>query len=736
MKIKNELCLDVESSGLLGPLLTIQYSINRGPIRILRPYKDDLTELHWYLSQPDTGLYAYNAGFDQWKLDQFFGTEPPLAYQGVDLYQRALRSEPLCHWPFIGGKPLIVLKKIHKDYVGAVEEKLKEDLQQFMPKVGDIQIFHKEEGDNDEGEFITLLAKPILSGRLKDLIPLFDPDAEIEKLEESFYLPRHVRLGPKDEVLEVSRTSTKGRGWREDKRVPFVQEKDWGKYKALHMANLRMLADPNESKKAFSYARKDIEYLWTLIDILGVREPDVHDQTTRIVAFTKAVGIPVDLEGIRQDKIELEARKKEIEELIGINPQSFPQRRKLLHNSLRHEHRALLPKEAICSTGSPILKSFLADEMVQPEYIPILKGLIEYKPLCQALKQIEVIELGEGYIYPDFRVVGTFTLRMAGTGGINWQGVSKKASIRKRILFNMSGDFDALEVVLAANWTQDELLLAELREGVDFHTKNTMRLSPEYEQGDFDDLVQLKDDPSDPRHPAFKARRNLMKSFFFGILYGSETQKQAEILGLDEEETERLVREKFFSHYKSLKESREKLREDFCTADFETWAKGSVGGMKGFTENWFGDRRYITFERDVASWLWQHSDDYAMLVPESDERKIVRMQAKGQQKIGQSIRSACLGAASKMQKSVARQMGNYPIQSWGATLTKHLMVRLWNRGYLYPMMNVHDEVNLHAPEEEFPAIKAEVDAFIQEYRDRGIECLSMEFKKVRSWAEK
>jgi len=334
-------------------------------------------------------------------------------------------------------------------------------------------------------------------------------------------------------------------------------------------------------------------------------------------------------------------------------------------------------------------------------------------------------------------VLGTITDRLAGTNGFNSQGVSKKSAIRQAIKTRWGGDFDSLEVVIAAEYYQDEILISEIANGIDLHTKNVQRLFSKYRNVPLEELMKIKKDESHPDHQDFSDCRNIgAKGLFFGVIYGSESQKQAEQLDTTPEEAEETMDKYFFSQYKMLKKSREELQKDYCTADFDTWDTNSIDRMKRYTENLYGDRRFIDFEADVARWFWQNTERYAALVPKSDNRKVIRMVAKGKQKIRQTIRSACMGATSKIQKSIARQSGNYPIQSTGAKATKRLMCAIWDAGYKVFMFNIHDEIQIgHHRLVDVEGITNVTQKFIKKEQE-VIPYLSMACGPHKTWAER
>lgn len=728
-----KLYLDVESVGLKGPLLMVQYSFDRAPIRILEDvYKNNgMGKLKRFLNNPEVILTGFNVGFDVWKLYQFFKPDVPFACQVQDLWVHALKSKPLCYYPFVGGKDLVILRKIHKDYAPAIEKLVLKEMKKFV-LIGDLVVKHKEEDE----PFETLVFHVNLNSKLKTLATLFTDPSKILKFDDVLLLPKHVKIDSKTgEILGISQDGTgPGVQWKEDKKTPGIT---WGElkyYQYLTKKNLEILADPERRPRAIEYARKDIEYLWGLEDYICKHNnikilPVTHDDTcTHIVAYTKYYGIPIDTEKAQKIKTKYEARKLEIETDININLQSFPQRKTLLIECLQKEFQDM----PIEGTGVDKIKILISEGLVTADGKVKLEKLIEYKPLCQRIKQLETILAGNGRAYPDFAVHGTITGRMGGRGGLNWQGIPKDGEIREVVKFVWGLDFKALEMNIAAVFFKDKQLLAEIGAGIDPHTKTVSLLISPFRGRNYDELMEIKENPKHSEYKDFKAARAKAKSLNFATLYYAAETKQGEILGVSPEEAKELMTKYFYAHYLGLAESRKRYFESFCTADFETWDKGSVRKMAQYVENAYGDRRYTCFEAELAAYFWENTYKIASVVPKSDTRIVVRMKHTGKQEMMHSIRSALLGAASGIQKKIFRQVGNYPIQSTGARLTKELMCKIW-KAHKVSMINIHDEINIIGhPNVDIKRIEKTVEDFISKSQS-FIKYLAVDAKKMENW---
>ncbi|MCK5612672.1 hypothetical protein KAR91_62950, partial [Candidatus Pacearchaeota archaeon] len=103
--------------------------------------------------------------------------------------------------------------------------------------------------------------------------------------------------------------------------------------------------------------------------------------------------------------------------------------------------------------------------------------------------------------------------------------------------------------------------------------------------------------------------------------------------------------------------------------------------------------------------------------------------------IGNSIRSAYLGAAGNIQRRLYRQLLNYKTQSTASTLTKKLFAHLWEF-YRVPMICIHDEIIISSGYEYlFPRIEKSVEKWVKE-NEKFIPTLEFKWKSIKTWAGK
>lgn len=252
------------------------------------------------------------------------------------------------------------------------------------------------------------------------------------------------------------------------------------------------------------------------------------------------------------------------------------------------------------------------------------------------------------------------------------------------------------------------------------------------------EALKAKDDHSHPlHHKVKKARGETKNSVVFATLYGAGAPKIEEGLGLDEGEGDKVLT-KFFNRYKQCGSFRVEEEKRFCTADTDKWQFGSCEDMARTASDMTGATRHFDFEADMADALWKLGmnlgkyTEHQNLIPTGN---IVRSVEKGTQSIFGACKSAFLGAALTIQKSVCRAAINTPIQMTGANLTKLLGQRFWE-AMRCPFMNIHDEIIFAAHPNFNEAIaRTIVAAFEIEFRVK-VKYLKFDAKTMERWSDK
>jgi len=712
----NKLYLDVETSGLKGKLNLVQYKFVReegglSSIKLIRPFQqpEEMETLKGVLNQEDTILYGYNIGFDLWKLYQYYKCVP-FRCQVIDLWLHVLRDNPLCYYP-LRGKSIIVVKKIPSNCVDKMELKISNKLSSMLPDMFNIKVKHSEDKDNKE--LITLAFRVEFNVKLKTLVSKLFGEKTLD-YDDCFKLP----------------------DWKENNRIPVILPEEQELYDNLWKINEKILDNPYS--RAWIYSTKDVEYLelienW-LIKNNSYNEIPITDNDicTHIVAYTKYHGFKTNKEKVLLKKESLIKELKSIKnncDLVGVNPLSNKDKKEFFNAHLVED--AVMPP----SLDKKHLKIAIQDGILNEEGIKFFTELLEYQSLNQRLKQMEVFEAGNGMVYPDFRVYGTTTNRMAGTSGINFQGIARDGDIRELVYCSQGGDFDSLEIGIAASYFQDIQMLSDLDRGVDLHTQTAclLKLLPmSYEEAM---VLKVNKDIDLDTKKKFKNARATGKKINFEILYFATSHKVADTLNIDEENAELLMKENFFKHYPQLLKTRDKYYKEICTADTTSWDRNSIQNMKIEVQDAVGNSRYLLIEKEIANYFWKNSNSIAKEIGNGMEGKIVRQEVKGEQTYTNALHSALLGAVIGIQNSLYRQCGNFPIQSTGASITKALMVKIWKVFHI-PMMNVHDEIMIPSDYESiYTEVKKTVDDFVA-VNKTIVKHLSMSWTAIKNWGEK
>lgn len=157
------------------------------------------------------------------------------------------------------------------------------------------------------------------------------------------------------------------------------------------------------------------------------------------------------------------------------------------------------------------------------------------------------------YIHTEFLIHGTYTGRLSSKNP-NLQNIPKAFGIRQLFIPDrpedilMSVDYKQLEVRVAAAISKDPVLIREVIQGVDMHSRNAATLLLKVDEKHFEGVLS---DKNHPDHKRFSEARRAAKAVTFGVLYGSTAHGVAARNKLDLELCEAFIR-KFFKKYRVL----------------------------------------------------------------------------------------------------------------------------------------------------------------------------------------
>ncbi len=330
---------------------------------------------------------------------------------------------------------------------------------------------------------------------------------------------------------------------------------------------------PVLSDAQLNYAAKDVDVLRELFpklrDMLNELEGErgeelLKTRTARIfglkspvaiveMAFVKEVvkleknGIPVDTETLESTLKELERKiQKKVQEFL-IKFRVDPFSPKQVGQLLTSKYKLNLPKtqKGNVSTDDKVLSSYTHVEPVK-----LLLEIRKLKKLSDKFKEIKE-NLKGGRLYPEFKQIGAVTGRMSSLKP-NVQNVPRE----ERNIFKapegntfVIADFSQIELRIAAEYVNEELMIRAFREGKDLHRYTAS-------------LVLGKGE-----NEITKEERQLAKAINFGLIYGISAKGLAEYartgygVEISEKEAE-TFRNRFFKNFKAFKLWHEKVKKE------------------------------------------------------------------------------------------------------------------------------------------------------------------------------
>jgi DNA polymerase I-like protein with 3'-5' exonuclease and polymerase domains len=356
-----------------------------------------------------------------------------------------------------------------------------------------------------------------------------------------------------------------------------------------------------------------------------------------------------------------------------------------------------------------------------------------------AKKEIELLDklLLAGRFHVSYKVIGTLSGRMAGSDGLNPQGINRGARIRSCFplawdhLQLDGGDFDSFEVTIAdAVWYDPRLREFQLQ-GIKIHSVFGTYLFPGHTHQEISATSKLDGEAN---------LYSRSKQGIFAMLYGGEEYTLANRVGIDEEAASVAYRE-FSKDFPGLAIARKKVADKFCALVQPKGIGTRVEWVEpdDYIESLFGFRRYFTLENQICRALF----DLAENPPEEWQKiKVKVMRRDREQTVCGAVRSALFASAFALCSANMRAAGNHVIQSTGSTVTKRLQCKIWefqphgvNTWQVMPC-NFHDEIMCPTRPVLSDAVAKVVNEFIAEYK-KHIPLLGMAWaQKMENWSKK
>lgn len=609
----------------------------------------------------------------------------------------------------------------------------------------------------------------------QDVVLTFNPAAGLKFLAEHA-LGVDTKYLFKDVMLDMSNLyelgysptalslSSPENGWKADKFLDDSSKTKWT-WPALIHEHIQWWENDTRARE---YARDDIVYTRGLDKHFG--EPEPGDNNSELACM---VGVNR-WRGYKIDPPALKSLLKESQDILARAPIEITKVRavrKYITDAM--DETEVLGCKINESTGAAILESIANEYKIEvddgekecakcqglgcprcldtgaidPHNYPMIPGegnhpaATRAKEVLLLRKQTKQIELYEklllaGRFHTDYNVVGTLSNRMAGSGGLNPQGINSLVKVRSCFPLAWDGavlsggDFDSFEITIADKVYADPDLRLSLLQDKKIHAFFGMAMFPDTT---YEEVCASEGSEHD--------MYTMGKSGVFGLIYGGNWSTLVKNFGISKEDAQN-AEKRFFEMFPGIPKAREKTINLFCSMT----QPGGLGTKviwkdpADYIESFMGFRRFFTLENKITKALF----DLANSIPSEwhkYEGHIARRKGKIQTP-GGATQSAIYSAAFQLQAANMRAACNHEIQSPGADLTKDLQRALWD---LQPVGihklvvspgNIHDEITCVNDPELTDTIAEVVEAKVISYR-KHVPLIGITwFKKMENWASK
>lgn len=700
--------IDTETCGFTGPIVLLQYAINDGSVILYEVWNEPVEKTLSLLKRIcDDVVCGFNLTFDWFHVNKLYNLlscikdrqSPPQVDEvsqlhdprtfclkpksALDLFLHA-RKGP---WQSLLDRKDIRIKRIPLVVASQLVKLLKNKL-----RLPDIFFHYKTDG-------YQWIIDYSLDPSFPDLVLRFAPSTGLKPLCSEIFKQKFL-----DFPIPASEYPAEN-GWN-----PYSTE--WKYVIDWHIKFW------HNNKTGRSYAEQDIILLQRLYHYFG--EPntgDIDSELACCIGATRWKGFVIDREAI-SDRI------KKYNELPNL-PINFASH----IETKRYLQEASSPTEKIC------IKDTTAKTLSQLSRFTSLLGQ-RSKQIIEARrieKEINVLSklLKTSRFCPDFKIIGTRSGRMAGTGGLNAQGIQHDKEFRQ--LFIMAdngnilsgGDFVSFEVTLADAVYKDKNLRIDLQSGKSFHAL----LGQVLYDLPYENIIANDGTKTELYDPSKKSA--------FALLYGAMPQKLAETASISKEQAEFSYKE-FIKKYPEIGKARQLIFDAFCSIRQPSGMGGYVEWYEpsDYIESLLGFRRYFTLENNIVKTLYDMAgtlgDEF------NDDKKVIRRDRE--QTVKGATQSALYATAFQIQAHNMRAAANHVIQSTGAEITKNLQHAIWqiqpigvNVWFVQPM-NIHDEVMVvHDKRIDLEGI---VNGIIEKYKEL-VPLIRIDWRtNMKNWSDK
>lgn len=774
---------DVETVGLHGMPILIQYAIDDGPIHLWEPWHEpiaDTLQLIEIFCQGD--VCGFNLAFDWFHLCKLYTTlalfpdssvKPKDHIDEIALLEKQARFGPclkpkraldlMLHarkgpYQSLMARDDIRIRRVPTVLAYSLANELEQRVEIekiYFAKRRDKWAPNWKVVETDDPDF-------------KDVILIFNPSGALKtlachalKIDDSEIL----RYGDIEVPKEFRPKEFGYAPFAEAVGLPGKWNWAWPEVIGRHIDHWRY------NQMARKYAGNDIVYTRGLYHHFGKPEPgDDDSELACCVAAVRWHGFAVGDSKIKDQKLKVRAER--------TNTPVAPAQALYY---IREPMQTDVERMSLKSTAKASLEKMVAEwpcdctyEASLPATCPICKGTrlhpsaeraLEVLNARKSIKEEELYDklLLAGRFHASFVVIGALSSRMAGADGLNAQGINHKKDVRS--CFTLAdngyilcgGDFDSFEVVLAEAAYNDIQLRRALTEltpcamcdatGVYLGGKCKECSGTTKATNKIHALYGVEMFPGKSYADVIRSKGSKIKDFYtagkqgvFSKIYGGDWSTLVRKQGLAED-VAKAADESFGRKFPGVAKAQEKIFEAFCSMR----QPGGIGTKviwhepAEFIESLMGFRRYFTLENSICRALFQLANK-----PPKHWKAIktkVRRRDRDQY-VGGAVSSALYGAAFGIQSCAMRAAANHVIQSSGATITKHVQRRVWDHQpsgihkFQVIPMNIHDEILAPCLPEIAEAVQTTVYAAIEEFRSR-VPLIAMTWQiGMKSWAEK
>lgn len=765
---------DTETCGLHGPIVTIQYAIDDGPIEIHEvwnvPIQETLELIEMFCSH-EGGVCGFNLAFDWFHICQLYTTlrlcknrnEPP-EIEEYALKEPEARLGPCCK-PVTACDLMMVARKGPyqstmdrndiriKRVPSQLAEPLAHELNKRIP-LKDIYFARKADPKkrwsvvdikDEEGRIVT---------EFKDLVLKFQPSSALKALAVDALgvdegIKKFYNVEPKTKPKELGYApfalaiGSPGH-WRGSWPVVIPGHITHWSYNTL----------------AREYAEDDVKYTRQLYEYFGRPEPgDVDSILTCLVGAVRWRGFKIDIEGIKT----LRNKAVDLVRNCEVNVNSVDVCRRYLEEVMEDVEKAVIRVDGKITTKAVILEEIASwtrqdicdcqgmEESCEKCGGDGLLDTDEPHPAAQrarlildvrhAKKEIELYDklLRAGRLHASFKVIGTLSSRMAGADGLNPQGIKGTPAVRKNFpladgdLILCGGDFESFEMSIMDTAYPDPKLHGELLSDKKIHALWGERYF--FPHMTYDEIVASKESDDTWENKYLRSKQGVFAYCYFGEAFTFETR-----VGIPPNVAASAY-EGIEKDYRDLSSKRKVVIDQFCSMK----QPGGLGTKvewadpAEYVESILGFKRYFSLENQIVKVLFELAEK----PPKewSDLNITVVRRDRAQTACG-ALRSALFAAAFAQQASNMRAAGNHKIQSTGGELCKILEADLWTLqpsgicAWRVQPMNIHDELMVAMLRKLTGQARQIVENFLKKYR-KIIPLLDIDWRdNLENWAGK